>query len=130
MTDRPKLPAGMTARTKRHPRNCETCAWYSENSECRRWPPSFGRERSSIHGPWPTVLNDDWCGEWRLAAEAGEIEAMMRALAIMEGDGQPIEAYTDKGRRQLKAMATIWLAAMRDAGLLPIVVPLNEQSDV
>lgn len=107
-------------------RHCETCAWYSENSECRRWPPSFGRERQSTYGPWPIVSNDDWCGEWRLAAEAGEIEAMMRALVVMEGDGIPFESYTDKGRRHLKGMATIWLSAMRESGLVTIVTPRNE----
>jgi hypothetical protein len=104
-------------------RRCETCAWYSDNSECRRWPPSIGRERQTTYGPWPTVLHDDWCGEWRLAAEAGEVEAMMRAIAMMDGDGQPFETYTDKGRRHLKAMATLWLSAMRESGLVVIIVP-------
>ena len=104
------------------PRSCDTCAWFSDNSECRRWPPSSSLGRNSTYGRWPLVATDDWCGEWRLGAEAGEIEAMMRAVAIMDGP-EDFETYTDKGRRALKGMAIMWLSAMRQAGLVPIMAP-------
>ncbi len=47
---------------------------------------------------------------------------MMRAVAIMDGP-EDFETYTDKGRRALKGMAIMWLSAMRQAGLVPIMAP-------
>lgn len=105
-------------------RSCETCAWWTADSECRRNPPAFGRERHSTYGPWPTTAPDDWCAEWRLAAEAGEVEAMMRTIAALEGDD--FETYTDRGRKALKGQASLWLSEMRRQGIVPIIVPSTD----
>lgn len=112
-----------------NPRRCETCAFWAENSECRRWPPLYGRVSKSYpgRGPWPDTSPDDWCGEWRLAAEAGEIEAAMHAVAEMEDPSQPFENYTDKGRRLLKMTASLWLATFRRHGLVMILVPKADE---
>lgn len=50
---------------------CENCRFYNKNSaildegECRRYPP---KDRLDLHDRYlhyPTLCDDDWCGEWQ-----------------------------------------------------------------
>jgi len=50
--------------------------------QCRRTAPALSPinvKASMIEGVWPTVRDDDWCGEWK---------ALTRQLARREGVGQ------------------------------------------
>ena len=58
---------------------CMTCMYYDRNKaggdakagnagECRRNGPSLSpinQKSYMIEGVWPTVRDDDWCGEWK-----------------------------------------------------------------
>jgi len=52
---------------------CKNCRFYNKNGtlldqdqgECRRYPP---QDRKDLHGRYlhyPTLCDDDWCGEWQ-----------------------------------------------------------------
>lgn len=45
---------------------------------CRRFPPTDG---------WPTVLADDWCGEWRSSADDTPADTVGSCTANLAGVG-------------------------------------------
>jgi hypothetical protein len=60
---------------------CQTCQYYDRKKAAGGSAPSWGQCRRSapqlnpinaksymIEGVWPTVRDDDWCGEWKLLA--------------------------------------------------------------
>jgi len=62
---------------------CQTCQFYDRRKanggsapsagQCRRSAPhlspvSVNAKSYQIEGVWPTVRDDDWCGEWKLLA--------------------------------------------------------------
>ena len=60
---------------------CQTCQYYDRKAaksasapssgQCRRSAPQLSPVNAKsymIEGVWPTVRDDDWCGEWKLLA--------------------------------------------------------------
>jgi hypothetical protein len=70
----PKLPASEA---------CGGCRFWRRDrdeergpdwGQCRRMPPTLPpiEQEKLLHvGIWPHTAEDDWCGEWQPAAEAG-----------------------------------------------------------
>ena len=71
---------------------CATCQYYdrrhagaaagsvaqSQQGLCRRAPPvlsPINPKAYFIEGVWPTVRDDDWCGEWKVIARRTEARA-------------------------------------------------------
>lgn len=71
---------------------CVTCQYYdrrhagaaagsvaqSQQGLCRRTPPvlsPINPKTYFIEGVWPTVRDDDWCGEWKVIARRTEARA-------------------------------------------------------
>jgi hypothetical protein len=69
---------------------CTTCQYYdrksakaaagnvgpSQQGQCRRMAPMLNPVNSKsymIEGVWPTVHDDDWCGEWKVLARRTEV---------------------------------------------------------
>ena len=58
----------------KRPDRCETCRYFEDKSnnvvmydgECRRLPPHV----LSPNQQWARVTKTDWCGEWRVKADA------------------------------------------------------------
>jgi hypothetical protein len=90
---------------------CSTCQYYErrqmngvsgapQTGQCRRTAPMLNPVNPKpylIEGIWPTVRDDDWCGEWKVLAR--------------RVDGRPVEA-TNAAAIGPKALAT----PMRPAG--------------
>lgn len=56
---------------------CDKCKFYDTSQDdrfavCRRNPPR--RAGNSIHGLWPIVEPDDWCGEFILSVKSSTQE--------------------------------------------------------
>lgn len=50
---------------------CTECKFFKANeAECRRYAPQPTADGKKAQ--WPTVAADDWCGEFKASAEAGE----------------------------------------------------------
>jgi hypothetical protein len=84
---------------------CTTCQYYDrrhvngvsgapQTGQCRRTAPMLNPVNAKpylIEGIWPTVRDDDWCGEWKIVAR--------------RVDGRPVEA-TNAAAIGPKALAT------------------------
>lgn len=44
---------------------CSTCRFYSDASQCRRFPPRPEDTNFQAHTKWPEPHSYDWCGEWQ-----------------------------------------------------------------
>ena len=81
---------------------CATCQYYdrkhakaaganlgaAQQGQCRRMAPMLSPLNSKsylIEGVWPTVRDDDWCGEWKLVARRGEARAVEASAAGVVG---------------------------------------------
>ena len=49
--------------------NCRFCRSNGWPRQCRRWAPD--PFRANRGAPWPSVEDNDWCGEWELKAIEG-----------------------------------------------------------
>ncbi len=50
-----------------HKATCGSCAWFKKDKdECRKSHPASDEDGGAM---WPTVLPDDWCGEWSASLE-------------------------------------------------------------
>ena len=73
---------------------CVNCQYYDRQNkgqgvgQCRRQAPSLSPINAKaymIEGVWPTVRDDDWCGEWKSGARKTESrlpEFMSTGLAV------------------------------------------------
>jgi len=73
---------------------CVTCQFYDRQrrgaeaspnaGQCRREAPSLSplnQKSYMIEGVWPTVRDDDWCGEWKALVRRVEPSRIADALA-------------------------------------------------
>lgn len=84
---------------------CTTCQFYdrrktsmtsgsatpAQQGHCRRMAPLLHPVTPKsyvIEGVWPTVRDDDWCGEWKLLARRGDARIGERTAGLMLG-GSP-----------------------------------------
>ena len=88
---------------------CVTCMYYDRNKagvetktgnagQCRRNGPSLSpinQKSYMIEGVWPTVRDDDWCGEWKAlqrrvdTARIGDVFATPLSSPLPAGGMQP-----------------------------------------
>ena len=48
--------------------HCQSCAFYNDKgSECRRYAPQPHNDETKAS--WPSVMAEDWCGEYKEDAE-------------------------------------------------------------
>jgi hypothetical protein len=57
-----KMPVAKDKTKARQGKRCETCA-YCECGECRRFHPQISSGDYVSSTGWPSVKEDDWCGE-------------------------------------------------------------------
>ncbi len=69
---------------------CTTCQYYDRQNkgsgigQCRREAPALSPVNVKpymIEGVWPTVRDDDWCGEWKASQRRLEARPSMDLLA-------------------------------------------------
>jgi hypothetical protein len=75
---------------------CIDCQYYDRNSphgpatksahagQCRRHAPTLSPLNAKaymIEGVWPTIRDDDWCGEWKSRARRGDTRAADALIA-------------------------------------------------
>ena len=78
---------------------CLTCHYYDRKSAraadarglqwglCRRDPPhlnSLNAKSHTIEGVWPTVRDDDWCGQWQAQQRPGVAETAVVARPLAQ----------------------------------------------
>jgi hypothetical protein len=85
---------------------CLTCQFYDRNrakaatgtvaqskqGQCRRMAPLLHPINSKsyvIEGVWPTVQDDDWCGEWKLVARRADVRTNELSAGGAMGGLQP-----------------------------------------
>ncbi len=85
---------------------CTTCQYYdrkhakaaagsmaqSQQGQCRRMAPMLhpiNPKSYLIEGVWPTVHDDDWCGEWKLVARRAETRVSELSSATALAGVQP-----------------------------------------
>jgi len=84
---------------------CLNCQFYDRKSQraadarglqwglCRRQAPLLNpvnQKSHAIEGVWPTVRDDDWCGQWE--AHRGTEVAMPSAAALAQGAAKTVNA--------------------------------------
>ena len=73
--------------------------------QCRRAAPMLhpiNQKSYMIEGVWPHVRDDDWCGEWKLAARRTDSRA---SDSVSAGPLLPINGATPFGSRPVTASA-------------------------
>ena len=81
---------------------CVTCQYYDRQrrgadaapnaGQCRREAPSLSplnQKTYMIEGVWPTVRDDDWCGEWKALVRRVEPARVADALAAVPTTSLP-----------------------------------------
>jgi hypothetical protein len=74
--------------------------------QCRRSAPMLhpiNQKSYMIEGVWPHVRDDDWCGEWKLAARRSDTRA---SDTVSAGPLLPINGATPFGSRTTTASGT------------------------
>ena len=86
---------------------CQTCQYYDRrkaaagsapnSGQCRRAAPhlspvSVNAKSYQIEGVWPTVRDDDWCGEWKLLARRVDSRVAEALNAPLMGGPQSLSA--------------------------------------
>jgi hypothetical protein len=93
--------------------------------QCRRTAPALSpinAKASMIEGVWPTVRDDDWCGEWKvLTRQPRRSERMSEDTAIAAAGSkptppQPPEAYRGHLMPAIEALADLLPFAAAPAG--------------
>ena len=79
---------------------CQQCQFYERNPSggaggkapgaglCRRHAPSLSPispKSYMIEGVWPTVREEDWCGEFKLAARRGDAPRADALIGVLAG---------------------------------------------
>ena len=97
---------------------CVSCQFYDRKAgkqaadsratqwgQCRRTAPMLNPVNAKsymIEGVWPHVRDDDWCGEWKLAARRSDSRA---PDSVSAGPLLPIKGATRFGSRPTTASA-------------------------
>ena len=93
--------------------------------QCRRTAPALSPinvKASMIEGVWPTVRDDDWCGEWKaLTRQPRRSDRTSEGTAIAAvgpkpAPPQPPEAYRGHLRPAIEALADLLPFAASPAG--------------
>ena len=99
---------------------CVTCQYYdrkhakaaagsvahSQQGQCRRTAPllhPINPKSYLIEGVWPTVHDDDWCGEWKLVARRAEVRMNEASSATPLGGMQPAVPHVSRIAANLSA---------------------------
>jgi hypothetical protein len=55
---------------------CETCKYYSNVQDCRRFPPQLIQSATwrGENSTFPHVEHNDWCGEWQAKPKPEDAE--------------------------------------------------------
>jgi len=73
-----------------------TTAGKSANAgQCRREAPQLSPQSAKqylIEGVWPTVRDDDWCGEWKLSVRRAETRAADALIASLPSNASVLPA--------------------------------------
>jgi hypothetical protein len=81
---------------RRHPAAAAGGVAQSQQGLCRRMAPllsPINPKTYFIEGVWPTVRDDDWCGEWRVVPRRSEVRAMEPSHVASTNPMQPIAAH-------------------------------------
>jgi hypothetical protein len=119
---------------------CTTCQYYdrksakaaagnvapSQQGQCRRTAPMLNPVNSKsymIEGVWPTVHDDDWCGEWKLIARRADVRVSEVAPGTALGGLQPTVPQVARiGAEQVRNVGTVLSAPLRPF-IAPAAVP-------
>lgn len=84
---------------------CVTCQYYDRQprgaeksataGQCRRAAPALSpinQKSYMIEGVWPTVRDDDWCGEWKGQARRADPARLVDTLSAGKAPALPIGA--------------------------------------
>lgn len=129
---------------------CVTCIYYDRNKtggdakassagQCRRSGPTLSpinQKSYMIEGVWPTVRDDDWCGEWKAlqrrvdTSRLGDVFNTPLSTPYPGALPQPPRISTQAARAALGALTSeVRPASVSTLPLTPLPLPLPTLSN-
>ena len=114
---------------------CLTCQYYDRKlakgaagatpslGQCRRSAPLLNPVNTKsymIEGVWPTVRDDDWCGEWKIIARRVDSRTAEATNAPLMAGPQSIAKYPARAASLITGSAAL---GTNPASAAPIVTP-------
>jgi hypothetical protein len=113
---------------------CVTCIYYDRNKasleaktgnagQCRRSGPSLSpinQKSYMIEGVWPTVRDDDWCGEWKPLTKRVDTSRLGDVLGTPLSSPLPASPSAPRITPQAARAALGLLAEGRPSGVPPL----------
>ena len=122
---------------------CVTCMYYDRHKagldakaanagQCRRSGPTLSpinQKSYMIEGVWPTVRDDDWCGEWKAlqrrvdTSKLGDVLNTPLSTPFPGPPPQPPKITTQAARAALGAFTEMRSATVASLPLTPLPLP-------